>query len=196
MRMVFFKRSRACSIHFIIGILISLLFLFDGKYAYSQDAKLSQITLLVDNIQRSVDFYQRLGFSISYQKNSSLADGRNSIAHEKYPLTSDPKSELYVIMSDASKEGTNIALLAYEKPPLADARGNLMGLGVGDFVLVINTEDINFLYNRMDEFGARFYRRIQRVENNDLSENVIMYNFIVYDPDGHLVEVISRINNS
>ena len=195
MRMVFFKRSRACSIHFIIGILISLLFLFDGKYAYSQDAKLSQITLLVDNIQRSIEFYQRLGLSISYRKKSSISDDKDSFGYEKYPLTSDPKTEYYTIMSDGSKEGTNIALLAYEKPPLANARGNLMGLGVGDFILLIKTKDINFLYNRMDEFGARFYSRLQKSNTHNQLESETIYNFIVYDPDGHLVEVISIINN-
>ena len=191
----YFVRSRPLSLYLILFILVYFSLTLASKHVFSQDTKISQITLLVDNIQRSIEFYQRLGLSISYRKKSSISDDKDSFGYEKYPLTSDPKTEYYTIMSDGSKEGTNIALLAYEKPPLANARGNLMGLGVGDFILLIKTKDINFLYNRMDEFGARFYSRLQKSNTHNQLESETIYNFIVYDPDGHLVEVISVINN-
>ena len=191
----YFRTSRPLKFYLTLFVLIYFFFILVNKHVFSQDAKISQITLLVDNIQRSIDFYQRLGLSISYRNKSSILDDKDSIGYEKYPLTSDPKTEHYTIMSDGSKEGTNIALLAYEKPPLANARGNLMGLGVGDFILLIKTNDINFLYNRMDEFGARFYSRLKKSDTHKKSGGETIYNFIVYDPDGHLVEVISIINN-
>ena len=179
---------------------LSVLFLYIIIYLYgfplrAQDANLSQITLLVDNIQRSVDFYQRLGFTIAYKKTYRMSDGKVVIGADKLPLTADPKIGKYVIMRGDSDDNISLGLLAYEKPPLASARGNLMGLGVGDVLLVINTEDINFISNRLDEFGARFFSRLKKADTVEVSDDDTIYNLLVYDPDGRLIEVMSKINN-
>lgn len=192
MSIIYFGKKR------ILKLSVFFLFIFIFLHGFplnAQDAKLSQITLLVDNIQRSIDFYQRLGFTIVHKKTYRMSEGKVVIGADKLPLTADPKIGKYVIMRGNSDDSSSLGLLAYEKPPLASARGNLMGLGVGDVLLVVNTEDINFISNRLDEFGARFFSRLKKADTVEVSDDDTIYNLLVYDPDGRLIEVISKINN-
>ena len=192
MSIIYFGKKR------ILKLSVFFLFIFIFLYEYplnAQNAKLSQITLLVDNIQRSIDFYQRLGFTIVHKKTYRMSEGKVVIGADKLPLTADPKIGKYVIMRGNSDDSSSLGLLAYEKPPLASARGNLMGLGVGDVLLVVNTEDISFISNRLDEFGARFFSRLKKADTVEVSDDDTIYNLLVYDPDGRLIEVISKINN-
>ena len=53
------------------------------------------------------------------------------------PLTADPKIGRIVIMRGNDDRIGMIGLLGYERPPLANARGNLLGLGVGYVIIMV-----------------------------------------------------------
>jgi catechol 2,3-dioxygenase-like lactoylglutathione lyase family enzyme len=162
-----------------------------GNMANGQETAVRRTTLLVEDISKSMDFYQRLGLMPWYEKTSRDTDDGGVVGANDLPLTADPKVGRIVIMRGNHDRIGMIGLLGYERPPLASARGNLMGLGVGDIIIMIETDDINFIYNRLQETGARFHTTPERFEisNPDGSVRDTGYRMFVYDPDGHLIEV-------
>lgn len=175
---------------FTFGVFLAALVLNDA-IAVAQETAVRRTTLLVEDIGRSMDFYQRLGLTPWFEKSSQDTDEGGVIGANDLPLTADPKIGRIVIMRGNDDRIGMIGLLAYERPPLANARGNLMGLGVGDVIIMIETDDINFVYNRLQETGARFHTPPERFEvrNPDGSVRDTGYRMFVYDPDGHLIEV-------
>ena len=157
----------------------------------AQETAVRRTTLLVEDIGRSMDFYQRLGLTLWFEKLSRDTDDDGVIGSAELPLTADPKIGRIVIMRGNDDRNSMIGLLGYERPPLANARGNIMGVGVGDIIIMIETDDINFVYNRLQETGARFHSPPERFEttNPDGSLRDTGYRMFVYDPDGHLIEV-------
>jgi catechol 2,3-dioxygenase-like lactoylglutathione lyase family enzyme len=169
----------------------SLLILPGLMPALAQETVVRRTTLLVEDIGRSIDFYQRLGLTPWYDKSSRDTDPGGVIGAMDLPLTADPKIGRIVIMRGNDDRIGMIGLLGYERPPLANARGNLLGLGVGDVIIMVETDDINFVHNRLQETGARFHTPPERFEitNPDGSVRDTGYRMFVYDPDGHLIEV-------
>lgn len=157
----------------------------------AQETAVRRTTLLVEDIDRSIDFYQRLGLTPWFEKSSRDTDEEGVIGAAELPLTADPRLGRIVIMRGNDDRIGMIGLLGYQRPPLANARGNLMGLGVGDVIIMLETDDINFVYNRLQETGARFHTPPERFEvtNPDGSLRDTGYRMFVYDPDGHLIEV-------
>lgn len=183
------KRLRQAMRHIGAGTVVAVL-LATG-YAAAQETAVRRTTLLVEDIGRSIDFYQRLGLTPWFEKSSRDTDEDGVIGARDLPLTADPRIGQIVIMKGNDDHIGMIGLLGYQRPPLANARGNLMGLGVGDVIIMIETDDINFVYNRLQETGARFHTTPERFEvtNSDGSIRDTGYRMFVYDPDGHLIEV-------
>lgn len=181
--------SRALVRLFVLLVLTPVI--FQSLPALSQETAVRRTTLLVEDLGRSMDFYQRLGLTPWFERSSRDTDETGVIGANELPLTADPKIGRIVIMRGNDDRIGMIGLLAYERPPLANARGNLMGLGVGDVIIMIETDDINFVYNRLQETGARFHTPPERFEvtNPDGSVRDTGYRMFVYDPDGHLIEV-------
>ncbi len=157
----------------------------------AQETAVRRTTLLVEDIDRSIDFYQRLGLTPWFERSSRDTDEGGVIGSTELPLTADPKIGRIVIMRGNNDRIGMIGLLGYQRPPLANARGNIMGVGVGDVIIMIETDDINFVYNRLQETGARFHSPPERFEvtNQDGTIRDTGYRMFVYDPDGHLIEV-------
>ena len=159
--------------------------------AVGQETAVRRTTLLVDDIDRSIDFYQRLGLTPWFERSSRDTDEGGVVGSSELPLTADPKIGRIVIMRGNNDRIGMIGLLGYQRPPLANARGNLVGIGVGDVIIMVETDDINFVFNRLQETGARFHSPPERFEisNPDGSVRDTGYRMFVYDPDGHLIEV-------
>lgn len=170
---------------------IGLSLVVDPAPLLAQETAVRRTTLLVEDIGRSIDFYQRLGLTPWFEKSSRDTDEGGVIGALDLPLTADPKFGRIVIMRGNHDRIGMIGLLGYERPPLANARGNLVGIGVGDVIIMVETDDINFVFNRLQETGARFHTPPERFEvtNPDGSVRDTGYRMFVYDPDGHLIEV-------
>ncbi len=149
--------------------------------AAAQAAAFARITLIVSDIDRSVAFYERLGLAkLSDESRNTAAEvhGLNDL-----PLTADPARSRVVVMKGEG-QGSEIALLWYDRPPLASARGNLMGLGTGDVIIGVIVPDLQAAHAALDRIGAR----IEKGPNGFMAApmGVRLY---AYDPDGHLVEL-------
>ncbi len=153
-------------------------------------AALHLVTLVVSDIEQSMDFYLRLGL-VSFSDTARTSNAAAGIiSGESLPLTDDPtRSRLVVMATEGAASGT-IALLWYDRPPLPSARGNLMGIGTGDVLLMFQVPDIQAAYGRLDSVSTRFHqpltRFVARDEGGELQSGRRM---LAYDPDGHLVEI-------
>ena len=142
---------------------------------------MQRMTLVVADIEKSIMFYERLGLT-------KLSDEAKSGATEVHgldslPLTADStRSRLVVMKGDG--QTSEIALLWYDRPPLASARGNLMGLGTGDVIIGVAVSDIQTAYAALDRMGARVERAPNRFSTGP--SGLRLY---AYDPDGHMVEL-------
>jgi catechol 2,3-dioxygenase-like lactoylglutathione lyase family enzyme len=153
-------------------------------------ASLRATTMLVEDIDRTLDFYLRLGLTKIYDKTSAASDQGGVTGTGDLPLTADPTVGRTVTLRGI---GGNITLLAYDRPKLASARGNLMGLGAGDILIVIEVSDIQEIYKRLAQVGTRFHRTPSRFTGVDVDGSAFAgQQMLAFDPDGHLVQVIQR----
>ena len=155
-----------------------------------QATAVRRTTLLVDNIEKSIDFYQRLGLTKWYDKASDSNSPDGVIGAADLPLTDDPKVGRIVIMKGNDERIGMVGLLSYDKPKLASARGNLMGIGTGDAIIMMEVPDILAAYSRLQQINVRFHRPPYKftVNRPDGTTDTGQRMF-VYDPDGRLIEV-------
>lgn len=149
----------------------------------------ARLTILVSDIDKSVDFYQRTGLVKASDMVSTNADQGGVFGAADLPLTADSKRGRLVIMQNGDGKGV-LALLAYENPPLPSARGNLVGVGLGDVIVGIEVPEIQVAYGRLGQIGTRFQRTVVRFSQPDSTGALQSgQHFLAYDPDGHMVEV-------
>lgn len=147
-------------------------------------------TLVVDNLEKSLDFYQRLGLTKWYDKATDATSPEGVVGAADLPLTEDPKVGRIVILKGNDERIGMIGLLGYDKPKLASARGNLMGIGTGDAIIMMEVPDIQAVYSRLQQIDVRFHRPPYKYEvqnpNGTVNTGLRMF---VYDPDGRLIEI-------
>ena len=131
-----------------------------------QATAVRRTTLLVDNLEKSMDFYQRLGLTKWYDAASDSNSPDGVIGAADLPLTEDPKVGRIVIMKGNDERIGMIGLLSYDKPKLASARGNLMGIGTGDAIIMMEVADIQATYSRLQHFERAPYPQITRTHRN------------------------------
>jgi catechol 2,3-dioxygenase-like lactoylglutathione lyase family enzyme len=150
---------------------------------------LQRTTVLVTDIEKSVDFYQRIGLLKASDTITKNTDQGGVFGAADLPLTADSKSGRLVVMQTGAGQG-QLGLLAYTDPPLPSARGNLVGVGIGDIVMTIEVPDIQGVSSRLAQIGTRFQRNTVRFTqiNADGTQQTGQH-FLAFDPDGHMVEV-------
>jgi len=150
-----------------------------------------QTTLLVEDIDRTVEFYARLGLTKSSDRTFQEGDQDAVFSAADLPLSADPKTARLVTMRGASEQAGMIGLVSYEHPRLSSARGNLGGLGTGDVIISITVPEIQEAYRRLSQIGTRFQRTPYRftITNGDGSRQQVM-RMLAFDPDGHLAEIV------
>ena len=158
-------------------------------------AVLRRTTLLVEDMDRAVDFYQRLGLAKASDRTTTPNEPGGVVGANDLPLTADPTVGRMLVLRGTNDRLGALGLLAYDKPKLASARGNLAALGTGDIVIVLEVTDINDAYRRLSQIGTRFHRTPTRY--NELGSDGTAsagQRMFAFDPDGHLVEVIQPEN--
>ena len=153
-------------------------------------AALYRVTLIVSNIERSMDFYRRLGFVSHSDTARATGDATGIIAGDSLPLAADPTRSRLVVMTSEGNVSGAIALLWYDRPPLPSARGNLMGVGTGDVVLMLQVADIQAVYASLDSVSTRFHEPLAGFTSRETgTEPQGGRRVLAYDPDGHMVEI-------
>lgn len=146
-------------------------------------------TLIVEDIDKSVDFYQRIGLTKVSDVTANAGEGEGVYGAADLPLTADPRNSRVVTLKGSESNASLLVLLWYDRPPLPSARGNLVGLGIGDVIIGVEVPDIQLAYGRLNQIGTRFHR--QPVRFAQTGEGAISgQHMMAYDPDGHMVEVI------
>jgi catechol 2,3-dioxygenase-like lactoylglutathione lyase family enzyme len=150
---------------------------------------LQRTTLIVNDIDKSIDFYQRIGLTKTSDTRSTDKDEGGVYGAAVLPLTADSKNSRLVVMRGDERTGT-IALLWYDRPQLPSARGNLAGVGTGDVIVVIEVADAQGAFSRLNQIGTRFHVPLGRftATGNDGAPQSGQH-LVAYDPDGHVVEV-------
>lgn len=156
-----------------------------------QPPTVRRTTLVVEDLARSVDFYQRLGLSKVADMTTDATSPGGVIGADSLPLTEDPKQGRLVVLRGADERTGQIGLLGYDKPKLASARSNLMGIGTGDLVLVMEVTDLQAIYSRLQQIDVRFHRTPGKYSmTTPDGATATGQRMFVYDPDGRLIEVL------
>ena len=172
-------------------IVLAALVMGLASQAYAQGtpaarpAGLKRLTLVVNDIEKSLDFYQRIGLVKSTEKAAAETDGVYGAS--ELPLTADSTRSRVVVLGGADDQ--TLALLWYDRPALPSARGNLLGLGTGDVIVGIVVPDIEGAYSRLNQIGTRFPLPPGRFTAAD-GTAASGRHLYAYDPDGRMVEVI------
>jgi len=144
-------------------------------------------TLVVGDMDKSIDFYQRLGLVKVADVTGTDTDQGGVFGAADLPLTADSKSSRLVYLRTPD---SLLTLVAYDRPLLPSARGNLVGIGVGDVIVSLEVGDIQGAYARLNQIGTRFQRTPIRFTQPGMDGSPqIGQHLLAYDPDGHMVEV-------
>ena len=149
----------------------------------------TRVTLVVSDLEKSVDFYQRVGLLKAADAAQTDTDQGGVFGSIDLPLTAESKQSRIVYMMTPGSGGM-IALLSYDKPPLPSARGNLVGIGIGDVIVSIEVPDVQAAHGRLSQIGTRFQRTPVRFSQpGPDGATQTGQHLLAYDPDGHMVEV-------
>ncbi len=151
---------------------------------------LQRTTLIVADIEKSLDFYQRLGLLKASDISGTDTDQGGVFGATDLPLTADSRQSRLVVLKGGDDRAGVLALLWYDRPQLPSARGNLVGIGIGDILVGIEVPDIQAAYGRLSQSGTRFQRTPARFSQPgaDGSPQTGQH-MLAYDPDGHMVEI-------
>jgi catechol 2,3-dioxygenase-like lactoylglutathione lyase family enzyme len=144
-------------------------------------ANFQRITLVVSDIEKSITFYERLGLVKIHDEARTGTSQVHGV--DDLPLTSDPTRSRVAVMKGEGQP-VEIVLLWYDRPGLASARGNLMGLGTGDIIIGVAVPDLQIAYAALDRIGARIEKG-----PNAFTAAPLGVRLYAYDPDGHMVEL-------
>ena len=152
----------------------------------ARPAAVRRLTLVVSDIDKAIDFYQRVGLVKASDKATAESDQAGVFGAAELPLTADSKTSRIVVMSSGDEQ--SLALLTYDHPPLPSAKGNLLGLGTGDVIIGIAVPDIEGAYSRLNQIGVRFPLPPTRFTAGDGSGQTGRHMY-AYDPDGRMIEI-------
>ncbi len=172
----------------ILGSVAGLTPMAHAQSSAIRAATLQRTTLVVGDIDKSLDFYQRLGLLKTSDTSADETTQGGVFGAADLPLTADSKNSRLIIL-----KGGDTALLAlvwYDRPQLPSARGNLVGIGAGDVIVSIEVPDIQGAYGKLSQIGTRFQRTpVRFTQTNADGTGLTGQHFLAYDPDGHMVEV-------
>ena len=129
-----------------------------GNLSSGRAISLHRTTLVVGDIDKSVDFYQRLGLMKITDTAGSDGEGDGIFGATDLPLTADPKRSRHIIMKGSDERAGLLVLVWYDRPPLPSARGNLIGIGTGDVIIGLEVPDLQTAYGKLNQIGTRFQR--------------------------------------
>lgn len=143
-------------------------------------------TLLVSDIEKSIGFYEALGFAVQYDKGGPRDPDRPMAL----PLNVKPAASRLVIMRGRDPWLAMIGLLAYEQPKPTLNRVLPDKIGAGDVILMIEVPDATAACGRVEKLGAPILQQPQSFETALGDGRPLKgVNCFAVDPDGHVVEL-------
>lgn len=176
----------------MIRVLIALAFMnFAGAAQIAlaetpaQTVVVRRSTLLVGDLDRSIAFYEALGFTRSYDRGGA----RDPARPMALPLNVQPAASRLVIMKGRDPWIGMVGLLAYDQPKPPTNRKLADKIGAGDTILMVEIGDAVEAHARLLKLGARILQPPQPFEAALANGAPIKgINFFAVDPDGRVIE--------
>jgi catechol 2,3-dioxygenase-like lactoylglutathione lyase family enzyme len=158
------------------------------------ETALRRTTLIVGDIDASVTFYTAARFRVTYDTSRPADDPRGVLGGDALPLSTSPNESRIVILQGPGADSGMIGLLEYRDPPLPDHRRAPGAMHRGDVVLMITVADLMSIHEELVKLEAVFFKEPQRYTVENAGGEVVAtgLRMFVYDPDGHLVEMVQR----
>jgi catechol 2,3-dioxygenase-like lactoylglutathione lyase family enzyme len=179
--------ASARSVNWWQGVVLAALCLGLGSVpAAGGEPALLRTTLIVADLERSIEWYRLLGFEPEQQ----LGGPRDP--DSAFPLAARAGRFRLVIMAPPAGRGGRIGLLEFadERPPVVHARTDTVG--IGSAVFVVEAPDARAVFAALSAAGARSVTPAPAELRRRDAEGVegVGWVFHVFDPDGILVEVL------
>ena len=142
-------------------------------------------TLVVRNIERSVAFYSNvLGYSPAF-------DQKIAMSGSGYPAGKAGDRIRLVMLQGGDPTGSMIGLLEHLDPRLPEPKER--PVGIGDSVLVLQTDDLHRVERNCEASGGSIFSRPHpfTIKGPD-GEPIRMRSMTILDPDGFILEVNQR----
>ena len=151
----------------------------------AQTVVVRRSTLLVGDLDRSIAFYEALGFTRSYDRGGERDPARPMVL----PLNVQPAASRLVIMKSRDPWIGMIGLLAYDRPKPPTNRKLADQIGAGDTILMVEIGDAAEAHTHLVSLGARILQPPQPFEAALADGSPIKgINFFAVDPDGRVIE--------
>lgn len=155
--------------------------------AATEGTVLRRATLVVHDIEASATFYEMLGFTRWYVGKTGTISGNGLPVEGTAP--GDP-SQL-IIMKGKDPYIGMIGLLQYgHRRPLPDP-GRMQA---GDAIMMIEAEGLTAIASRLKDAGYRIHKPIEKTRVKSVESEWDASFLMVFDPDGHMVELTERHN--
>lgn len=143
-------------------------------------------TIFVRDADRSAKFYcDVFGFTVYSEQSITLRDG----SPVTIGATDAPRPGRFVTVKGRNPLAGMIGMISIEDP--VEDRHSGGRLGIGNVVLVIETEDIDHAANSIVEAGGTIVHALHDAENtgDENGNKVPSRRFFARDPDGYVLEV-------
>ena len=152
----------------------------------SEGTVLRRATLLTHDIDKSMAFYKIIGFEPWYLGEAG------KISENGLPVegtkAGDPSR--FVIMKGKHPYIGMIGLLQYGESTTAPPAS----LRHGDAIMMVEAEGLDRIYAELVAAGHKVHKPIETTHIESVSSEWDARFAMVYDPDGHLVELTERLN--
>lgn len=152
----------------------------------SQGTVLRRATLLTHDIEKSIAFYEMLGFEQWY------VGKPGTISASGLPVegTQAGDTSRMVIMRGNHPYVAMIGLLQYGNTTAAPAPR----VRHGDAIMMLEVEGLKAKFAKLVTTGYRVHKPLETTHIESVTAEWDAYFAMVYDPDGHLVELTERLN--
>jgi catechol 2,3-dioxygenase-like lactoylglutathione lyase family enzyme len=178
------KRVQHYSHHEFLAAFVVVALSFGLIEQSHADPAVRRTTLIVADAEKSIDFYERLGFTKWYDRAGDRDPARSTL-----PLNAESKHSRLVIMKGRDPWIAMIGLLEFAKPTPAPAKTDPR-LGTGDVILMLEIDDAESAFRKLEEIDAAIESELDSYDvvagdGRKLKGQL----FYVRDPDGRLLEV-------
>ncbi len=164
---------------------LSLAAVFSISTAEALTSVVRRTTLLVSDVKASVAFYEKIGFKVWLDTGGP----RDPNKPTSFPVNGKPSQSNLVIMAGRDPWIGMIGLLLYDKPLLTQTRKADAAYGIGDAVLMLETDDVDSVYKNLQALGTPILQLPRQAETRSANAIKQVKNMFFRDPDGWVIEM-------
>jgi catechol 2,3-dioxygenase-like lactoylglutathione lyase family enzyme len=168
-----------------ITLVVCLLVGLGASSAEAVTSVVRRTTLLVSDVKTSVAFYEKIGFKIWLETGGA----RDPSKPTAFPINGKPAQSGLTIMAGRDPWIGMIGLLQYDKPLLKRTRDTTAAYGIGDAVLMLETDDVDSVYKNLQALGTPILQLPKEATTQSADAIKHVKNMFFRDPDGWIIEM-------